>query len=406
MKVLVICGECVQVNTSSNLCCLAYLKGLVDAGNEVTLLSADNRGYSIDPDMVIPLSVKHYTYRGMTFYEKLSELKKKTHKQAQHTTNQNKDIRSHKSIVSIIKKKVFSLYGVHGTYIKFERKARRFRSEEDYDIVISLSTPATSHLIAYCLLNSGHVKSKNWVQVWEDPWYGDMDGYYASEEVLREEKRILGLADRVCYVSPITLEYQKNRFPESAHKMFWVPLPSYYYENEQKATSYDKYVFGYFGEYCLPARNLKPFYQAAKKTGIEVNICGNSNLGLESTSNIHIYPRLELSRLRPIEDSSNVLVFLCNCKGGQIPGKIYQYAATDKKILFILDGTYDEKRILKEFFGKFNRFVFCENNQESIQIGINNIINNKIGNVKNIPLLDFSSDNIVRQILKEGTKLL
>ena len=53
MKILVINGECIQTNTSANLCHLAYIRGLLSAGHDVTLLSADGRDYVLDPSMVI-----------------------------------------------------------------------------------------------------------------------------------------------------------------------------------------------------------------------------------------------------------------------------------------------------------------------------------------------------------------
>ena len=37
MKILVINGDCITTNSSANLCHLAYIKGLVDSGYEVTL---------------------------------------------------------------------------------------------------------------------------------------------------------------------------------------------------------------------------------------------------------------------------------------------------------------------------------------------------------------------------------
>lgn len=76
MKVLVISGDCVQTNTSANLCHVAYINGLVDSGHEVTLLSADGRDYKLDSSIVIPGSVKSYTFYGVSFYEKLALRKK------------------------------------------------------------------------------------------------------------------------------------------------------------------------------------------------------------------------------------------------------------------------------------------------------------------------------------------
>mgnify|MGYP004527527113 FL=1 len=106
--------------------------------------------------------------------------------------------------------------------------------------------------------------------------------------------------------------------------------------------------------------------------------------------------------MRPIEDSTNVLVFLCNRKGGQIPGKIYQYSATGKTILFILDGTEGEQTVLKDYFGKFNRYVFCRNTVEDITCAIRQIESGDIGSVRNVPLDDFEPAKIVTSILEAG----
>ena len=48
MGILVINGDCIQTNTSANLCHLAYIRGLVDSGHNVTLLSADGKDYQLD----------------------------------------------------------------------------------------------------------------------------------------------------------------------------------------------------------------------------------------------------------------------------------------------------------------------------------------------------------------------
>ena len=72
MNILVINGDCIKRNSSANLCHLAYIRGLLQAGHEVTLLSASESGYATDSNMQIPTEVRQYTYSGLTFYEKLS----------------------------------------------------------------------------------------------------------------------------------------------------------------------------------------------------------------------------------------------------------------------------------------------------------------------------------------------
>ena len=409
MKILVINSDCIQVNSSANLCHLAYLRGLKDAGHDIVLLSSDGDVYQKDPGMLIPAGIKHFTYSGMSLYERLSIRKRgmerpsgtESHRKpvSQPTNRSNK-----KGWVNKAKKIVFHLYGVHGIYGTFVRKAWKFRSDEEYDLIVSLSTPPSSHLLAYRLLRFGHVKAKRWIQIWEDPWYSDAYGFSHKRTIFDEEKRLLAFAQRVCYVSPITLENQKRLFPEAADKMFWEPLPSYYEAESSQSDEREPRLFGYFGAYSPTARQLAPFYEAAKQTGIFVNICGDPAGLFPSTEKIHIYPRMQLEELRPFEAKTDVLVFLCNRKGGQIPGKIYQYAATDKTVLFILDGTEEEKKILRDFFEPYHRFVFCENNVEDIAAAIERIQRGELGNVVNRPLTDFDPVKIVNRILEEGMK--
>lgn len=404
MKILVINGDCLQVNTSANLCHLAYIQGLLDAGHEVTLLSADGRDYITDESMSIPKEVKSYTYYGVSFYEKLS-LKKKQIQQTNNEVYKNNHVNggNHKNIkfaVDFIKKRFLALYGVHGVYATFVRKAQKFESNVEYDYILSISTPVTSHLLAHNLIKAGRIKGKCWIQIWEDPWYSDAYGFNSNKKIFKEERRLLSLAEKVCYVSPLTLKNQQKLYSESANKMYWQPLPYYYKADEEIQRAYDKNRYGYFGDYAPAARNLEPFYEAAKKCGIDVNICGNPNDLFVSTEHIHIHPRLPLNRLKPIEDNTNVLVFLCNRKGGQIPGKIYQYSATNKTILFILDGTEEEQDVLKSYFATFNRYVFCKNTVKDISMAIQQIESGNMKNLANRPLENFNPKETIRKILE------
>lgn len=404
MKILVVNADCVFVNTSANLCHLAYLKGLSEAGHQVELLCADSKFRHVDPNMTLPENVQCRTYPGISLYERVSI--QAGHKPSDHVTpisdtgsEEKKSALPHR-LIRFAKRQVLSLYGVHGIYSTFVRKASAFRGSAEYDYVLSISTPTASHLLAYRLLKSGHVAAKHWIQIWEDPWASDAYGFNGKDKVFREEKRLLGLAEKVCYVSPLTLRNQQHLFPESAEKMFWQPLPYYYKDSAVKQQTFDHNVYGYFGAYYPAARDLQPFYEAAKETGVEVNICGDPANLFPATKHIHILPRLPLDELKPIEDRTNVLIFLCNRKGGQIPGKIYQYSATNKTILFIMDGTEDEQRVLKEYFDQFNRYVFCQNTVLDIAEAIRRIESGDLGGVQNVPLDDFDPVKTITNILE------
>ena len=402
MKILVIIGDCILTNSSANLCHAAYIQGLVNAGHSVTLLSADGRDYTLDQSVVIPPEVVQYTYYGVSLYEKLSLRKRAATVAAEISSPATRTAHGASDVKRKLKNLIRSLYGPHGIYAPFVRKAQRFKSGEEFDNILSISTPPSSHLLAHNLLKSGHIKGKHWIQIWEDPWHNDVYGFQNSNSIRREEQRLLSFAEKVCYVSPLTLKYQQEKYPESAHKMYWQPLPFYYKADPVQAGSFDQNHYGYFGDYAPAARNLAPFVEAAKVSAIEVNICGNPCNLFPATEQIHIRPRLPLSELKPIEDSTNVLIFLCNRKGGQIPGKIYQYSATNKTILFILDGTLEEQKVLREFFGQFHRYVFCQNTVEDITRAIRQIESGNLEDVRNVPLNDFDPVKTITNILNAG----
>lgn len=401
MRILVINADCLQVNSSANLCHLAYIRGLVQLGHIVDVLSADGRDYTLDTGMAMPEKVQSYTYYGVSLYEKLSLRKRKNASPALAAQEKAEcvNIGVPRKAIRLAKRCVLAAYGPHGIYSTFVRSAKRYRSDEMYDFVLSISTPPASHLLAYNLLKAKHIQAKHWIQIWEDPWFSDAYGFNGKGAIRKEEARLLSFAERVCYVSPLTLKNQQKLYPESAHKMYWQPLPYYYKGDPDKVCMFEKRAYGYFGDYAPAARDLAPFYRAAKRVGAEVNICGNPSNLFESTEHIHIHPRMPLDQLKTIEDSTNVLVFLCNRKGGQIPGKIYQYSATNKAILFILDGTEEEKEVLRAYFEPFNRYIFCENNEESIAEALCRIESGDFGSVKNEPIEAFNPTETIRKIL-------
>lgn len=404
MNILVINGYCLSVNSSANLCHLSYLQGLVDAGAHVSSLSIDSADYPADSSMKIPDEIDRHYIRAISMYERLSHFKKSISSTDKQNTEGTAATPSRQpgGLLQSIKSQIRALYGPYGMDRVFYQKCKRFSCSKSFDLVISISHPPVSHLAAYMLLKTSRIKAKHWIQIWEDPWYSDVYGFNSQERVRLEEKRLLSLAEKVCYVSPLTLLNQQKLFPESAEKMFWMPLPAYYKNDTPVHKFSGQNIYGYFGDYAPAARDLEPFYTATANVGVEVNICGNPSNLFRSTDKIHIHPRLPLAELKPIEDGTNVLVFLCNRQGGQIPGKIYQYSATDKTILFILDGTEDEQAVLKDYFGKFNRYVFCRNTVEDITRAIRRIESGDIGSIRNVPLDDFEPTKIVTSILEAG----
>lgn len=366
MHILIIVASCLKVNTSANLCHLAYIKGCVDNGWDVDVISMSDRNVSIDSSIKLPEGPN------WIFYD--PPRKNNLEKRVNSTGKKRSDRTLLSTIKNNAKRIILKHYGLYGrTESIFLNRAKKYKTDKHYDYMISIATPYASHELAELLAERGQVHFDRWIEIWEDPWLTDLYNKDKGDKIKAAEKKLLKDANEIVYVSPLTLKYQQQLYPEFAMKMRWQPLP-YYYKNAEKSISKDPIVMGYFGDYFSFSRNLRPFYNAAKISGIQTFIYGNSDLGLQSTDNVTVKPRVDLSELHKAEKKVNLLVFLCNTGGGQIPGKLYQYSATYKNILFILDGNDDEQNILEGYFSKFNRYVFCKNDENSIRKALFDII--------------------------------
>ena len=123
-------------------------------------------------------------------------------------------------------------------------------------------------------------------------------------------------------------------------------------------------------------------------------LCGGSSKPLQNTASVQVRGRVPYDVTREVENNADILVFVANRTGGQIPGKIYQYAGTNKPILFILDG---DAQTLKEQFEKYGRFIFVDNTCESIERGIREIIDrDRVWT----PLAEFSKEYMMSEFVK------
>lgn len=382
MRVLYITGNNLQYNNSANMSHNAFLKGLIDNGAVVDVVMAQIGYLEKDESMPYFEEACYYEFKPTSWINDFVETLKNKRRNISNETEEAGDSFDPEvtavSGESPIKDNLRSLYykalnlycGIYEQHIFWVKNAMGFKSNEEYDLVFSNSSPNSAHLLAEKLIDSGHVKTKRWVQVWEDPWYFDLYGT-KNKRVYKEEYRLLSKCNEVYYVSPLTCYYQKKYFPKAANRMRTIPLPYLDFGSNlgtkvTKRIDMEKMCIGYFGDYHSYVRNILPLYEAANQEAMQMLICGNTDLCLKNTETIHIHERVGLQELLIYQEQANVLVHLSNLKGGQIPGKIYHYSATDKIILFILDGTEEEKEMLKSYFEKYQRYVFCDNTKESI----------------------------------------
>ena len=406
MKVLYVVGSCLTKNTSANMSHNGYVQGLLENGCDVDILMAEDSWGAHDSALPVWEKAEYNSYPSAAWQDHIRKKARGCFSAPAPTVSGVTEAQSenhlHTSVKGTIRslaKSVFykcfpadPLYPLEKTWLK---NAEKFRSDTEYDLVVSNSSPAASHKLVGTLLKKGRIACKRWVQIWEDPWFFDLYGGHA-ESIREEEHALLREASEIYYVSPLTLKYQQQYFGDCAHKMKHIPLP-YLDFASQDASDPGEWSFGYFGDYYSHTRNLLPFYEALKRVGEKGYIFGDSDLHLQGTEEITVSGRVTLDVLAQVQAKTKVLVHLCNLRGGQIPGKIYHYCATTKPILFILDGTSEERVILTSYFSQFDRFYFCENNADAIFATIQRIC---ADNREWARLEAFSPKEVVRQLLR------
>lgn len=381
MDILIIKLSPIEGLNSSMIRTLALTKGLLSQGHKVDFIT-------------IPISETHVTANEYDFIENVGLIRAQKNVAYENVVSRKNNQGSIKtSLIKLLRKTYhkFSLYNYTHSIAKninISLLEKRY-----YDIVISTSDPKTSHIAMKQLINQG-LKYKKWIQYWGDPMAIDITkkSIYPKWIVRNVEKNLLSNADKIIYVSPFTLKEQKEMFPSLASKMSFLPVP-YISEKYYEKTKNEKFTIGYFGAYPSKVRNIMPLYAAGVKMqeNIKLNIVGDSDISLQPTNNISIYPRGDISNF---EKNADLLVCMLNSSGTQIPGKIYHYASTNKPILVLVDG--EKKEEMKKYLESYNRYIICENKEENIMIAIKKIMDN---NEECEPCISFNSELIAKAFI-------
>lgn len=366
MRILFVTSAPLEYSASANIRNLALIEGLISSGNEVELVSAmaDRTSPFYDSSLADKIRIRRFIVEPGRVYTSVSS---KTFEGRSRTSRFRKRISSllYKSITSM------SVYDPRKSLVK---QAKNLRFEGPYDLMISSSDPKSSHLLARRIMGLNPSLIRKWTQYWGDPFIDDVSRTILLPKRLieREEKKLLCSADSVVYVSSFTHEIQVSRFPEFKDKLHFLPVP-YLPRSEIPRLRNDKFTIGYFGEYYSKNRNILPLYNVIRKdSDCFLHIAGGSDIQLEKAHNVEILPRIDSKGVEEIESKCDLLVCVCNKTGSQIPGKVYHYAGTSKPILIALDG--ENKARMRTYFDHFERFVCCDNNEQSIRESIKKII--------------------------------
>ena len=376
MNVLVVTMFPFEYNTSATIQNKGIVRGLVALGNNVDTLTLEplqtSASYDDSMNDIVKLINNAYYFKPDKTYERLMA-KKANAVGGSRTRNANvlKTIAgTGRSFIKHIFDSV-SIFDAQKANVKHVSDVKIDYSK--YDVIISSSDPKSSHLIVDRIFRKNPGLNSKWIQYWGDPMFHDITrkSDWRDGIVKYHERRLISKADRVIYASPLTLQKQKDTFPEFSHKMDYA---SQVYAGEfgSLLSSSDEQrkpiSVGYFGAYLSTVRNIIPLYRSAQGADFMLTICGGTDLSLSSTDNVRIMNAVSYNESVRLEQDSDILVCICNLRGTQIPGKIYYYTAYRKPIIVVLDGEFKDE--LRTYFASFKRFILCDNNEKSIRVAI------------------------------------
>jgi hypothetical protein len=373
MDILFVSMVAFENNTSATIQNKGIVRGLAEIGHNVDILTLqpDQRAISYDNSMndISELISNAYYIEIDSRYAVLMAKKDLKNESSNSRIRIFKNIlRKGRKVVKMIYDNI-SVFDAQKVNVKGVSKLNINYSK--YDIIVSASDPKSSHLIVEKILKKNKNCKAKWIQYWGDPMLHDITRKrdWRNSLVKYCEGRLLSKADKVIYASPLTSEKQKETFVESSLKMDYASQVYVHSLTEksgkvQNKSELSEIEVGYFGAYSSSIRNILPLYNAAIMGGFHLDICGYSDVLLESTNNITVHGLVPYNEVVKMEKKADVLVCISNSKGTQIPGKIYYSVSYNKPIIVVLDSEYQEE--LREYFKTFDRYIICENNWKSI----------------------------------------
>lgn len=388
MNILVIMMSSLNSINSATLRTIGLTKGLVQLGHQVTFLG-----------MLGGSGITFHDYENDDDLNKINLIYLDGNIIKEKIWLDPSDITIRGRVINIIRKAYhkFSILGSTNSVAK--NATSKLLDRKHYDVIISSSDPKTSHKAAHNIINSG-LKYNKWIEYWGDPLASDIThrSIFPNWVLRKIERKLFSNADLIAYVSPVTLELQKYLFPNYSSKMIISTIP--YLSPKYYSKESNSYQITYIGTYNSKVRNIMPFYEALLDLdeAYTATIMGDSDLSLDSTDYVTIYPRGDAST---VEANSDLLVCILNKTGTQIPGKIYHSAATNLPILIITDGEHSESIV--RYLSQFDRYNFCKNNKSDILKSINSIRN---AAPQEKPCKEFSPVNVANMLLESCQKNL
>jgi glycosyltransferase involved in cell wall biosynthesis len=211
-----------------------------------------------------------------------------------------------------------------------------------YDLMITSSEKKSSHFAG--LQIKKRFKDLKWLQIWGDPWVDNFDTPYLHKFfALYYEAILIKFAEKVFYVSELTTEKLKKRYPQYTEKIDFLPRGYYSPVYKTQKNGCDKISLLYPGtlNYGRDIVSLAEAIEEFNKNNnrkIELLIYSDPKWGkkLSIFDSIKFFSAVDYDKMLKVMKEVDGLVFLDNPladDSGQIPGKLFDYFGTNLPIL-------------------------------------------------------------------------
>ena len=367
MQILFVTFSDIRICSSSNIRNISLIKGLLDIGNSVDIISYKTNNKAQVQDEIF----KPVTDRCRVFEISGSLVSEKVSSGLLIKGSKNIKVR----LYSLLRK----LYYVLEPVDSMRKTALSLDIEGlglgEYDLMISSSNPYSVHILAERIKKRYFKAGIKWVQYWGDALYFDtlIRHPIFPARLKKAEYNLIRNCDAVFYTNAVILGKQKELFRDMADKMTYIETPYAFAEKSEKAEF--AYQVGYFGSFSTVVRDIMPLYSVLSEANYRSVIIGNGDVEINPTNTLEVLPRATVSIVREYENNTRILDCICNKlpsnkeETGLIPGKAYHYGATDKTVLVI--GASPD---VETFLRKYNRFVFVPNDSQQIRETIDKLI--------------------------------
>ena len=283
---------------------------------------------------------------------------------------------------------------------------------KDYDVIISVSLPFSSHIAAY-LINK-KVK-KPWIMDIGDPFSLKLDApennrFLYSGLNKRYEKKFYSISDNILFTHQDALDSHKKFFDIQSNKLI-VANPISNFDNElfKNALSYDyssrPIKISYFGIFTKGVRSPDSFLELVKKNNeLEFSWYVNEDSkkiikSCDINDDKHIfYPQVSREEAQKLMvNSTHCLLSIGNKNPNQIPSKVVEYLATGKPIIHYTE--IDNDPVIK-LSDEFDNLIILNQSveQENLSLLIKEMVN-KIDKFDTVKFIDnYTAKSIINNL--------